>query len=167
MSNNDSHSDGANNVKITQLGNDKDGVDLRVEFTDDMAASCSYTTPSLEITSTTNNKTAGDSNSYLVKITNNNQASCPVSTYKIQTSLPGDNWSFKSAKGSVTLSPGASTGINIEITSPKSASQKVYKFKVIADSLNGNADSNSEEAEFQIGDSPTVNGSAGSVCLAN
>ncbi|WP_299178600.1 Ig-like domain-containing protein [uncultured Neptuniibacter sp.] len=74
---------------------------------------------------------AGDTVSYTLTVSNQDTVACDSSTIQLSASVPS-GWSKAFSNSSVTLSPGESTNVVLQVTSPSTAAETFYGLNMTA-----------------------------------
>ena len=131
----DSFSDPEAGVTISTLSASSSGAIVSVSFG---STACVPKAPSLTADSVqTPYATAGSTLIYELTVKNNDSAGCDSTTFYTSVALP-DGWTSAVNPASVTLDPGASASVSLQVTSAASAEEGLYDISVYA----GSADSN-------------------------
>ena len=87
--------------------------------------------PSVSITPSSQNATAGSTLMYTTNVTNNDSSACGSSIFDLTYSIPSA-WSASFANSSLTISPASSQATTFSITSDVNATSGNYVFTNIA-----------------------------------
>jgi len=94
---------------------------------------------------------AGDTKTYIITITNNDDATCSNRTFDLSSSGE-DNWTIKVDKSSVTLPPGGGNeDVTLSVKSPTNTSDGAYSASVTAEDSADSTKSGSVSVEYNIG----------------
>ncbi len=126
-------------------------------------ATCAHKNPSLTITPSNQNGSAGQSLTYQVKLINNDDISCPASLFTISPNLP-TALSQTPSSFNVSLSPGAQNTQSFVITSNVSTLASVNSFTETAINTGASSYSSSASASYTI---PAVDNTPPVVSITN
>ncbi|WP_412501499.1 NEW3 domain-containing protein [Shewanella chilikensis] len=96
---------------------------------DEVAAVCELAAPSWTLEQANVIAAPGETVSYQGTLTNNSNTSCEAAEYRLTAALPS-GWQANSSR--VTLAPGESANVGIQITSSEQSSDGVYNFSLAA-----------------------------------
>lgn len=115
-----SYTDADAGITFTTEWADSSGASVHVSFAQPV---CSTTQPGIMVSPISNNVSAGDTVSYDVTVTNNDSDGCSEAEYVVSANVLSD-WS--ATNSTVSLEPGASSTVTINITSPETSEAGVY-----------------------------------------
>ncbi len=112
---------------------------------------CFHVNPIVSITPLEKWGLQGEKLVYTINVTNNDNAlACAASTFLIAPSLPA-LFTQTPASSTITLAPGETGTVSVEITSPANASDGFYKFTETAESIDAPAYKAEASAKYNIG----------------
>jgi hypothetical protein len=114
--------DPINGIIVRPLSNTASSATVEIQFG---PGTCVRSSPTMTMSPSTQWGYAGDTLSYSLTITNRDSLACGPSTFTVNSSLP-TGWSQTPLVPSVTLSPGASSTVQIQVTSSTSAAPEFY-----------------------------------------
>jgi len=125
-----------------------------------LAAPCAHANPTLAISPGQSPPTApGTPATYTLTLTNNDSASCSLSTFNFSAIVP-TGWSSSFAAPSVALNSGANATINLTVVSPSSAAAGLDSFSVTATNAGASGYSASAAATYAVSPHVAVSGFA-------
>ena len=114
--------DPINGVIVRPLSKTTDNATVEIHFG---PGTCLRSSPNMTISPASQWGYAGSSLTYSMTVTNRDSSACGQSTFSINSSLPS-GWSQTPLNPSVTLSPGATNTIQVQISSSSSAAPDFY-----------------------------------------
>jgi len=93
---------------------------------------CTRSNPTVSITPSSQSGNPGESKSYTVTVTNNDNSACGSSTFSLSVVSCLSGWSCSLSSNSLTISPGSSASTTITVTSSSDAQVGTYSFTVRA-----------------------------------
>ncbi|MEO5962286.1 MAG: NEW3 domain-containing protein [Thermomonas sp.] len=119
---------------------------------------CARTTPAISLSGPTEAVAAGTSVSYAFKITNQDSAGCPNTSFSLARSVP-TGWTGTLSASSFALAPGASSTSTLVVTSSTSTPAGTYNIGGGASSSVGNVHTTSTSAGYSVKDATSAGGS--------
>ncbi|MGQ0796112.1 MAG: Ig-like domain-containing protein, partial [Nitrosopumilaceae archaeon] len=114
--------DPINGVIVRPLSNSATSATVEIQFG---PGTCIRSSPTMSMSPSTQWGYAGNTLPYSLTITNRDSIACGPSNFTVNSSLPS-GWSQTPLVPSVTLSPGASSTVQVQITSSPSAAPEFY-----------------------------------------
>jgi hypothetical protein len=146
-----SYADAAAAVAFSVVSIDADGavVDVQITGGSPPPATCVRSTPSLSLSGPAAAMAAGSTASYTVTVGNRDSAACAATTFNLARMVP-HGWSGVLGASSLSLSPGASAGTTLTVTSPANAPQGDHPMRVDGSSTSGAAHAASGSATYAV-----------------
>ena len=124
-----SYSDPTAGLTIALLSMDSTGANVSVTFSGSAPTSCAQANPTVTLTPSSQTVAVGNSASYTMTVTNNDNSSCTGSAFNLSAAMPsGLTASFGSS--SLSLSPGSSGSTAVQVSSSTSLAAGSYNFTV-------------------------------------
>ncbi len=124
--------DPTNGIVVKQLSHDANVSVVSVDFSG--GSQCNVFAPSVNIAPVSQSGSHGQQLSYTVSVTNNDSSICGNSVFNLTSSVPS-GWSGQFSVNQLTLAPGASGSVNMNVTSKDTALDGVYTITVNAADL--------------------------------
>jgi hypothetical protein len=115
--------DSTNGVTITNLGLTPEYATVQVQFAQE--GSCVRAAPTVSPTPSSLSVAQGARASFTLSIRNNDSAGCAASSFALATTGPS-GWTVASAAAAVSLAPGTSGGVIVDVAVPGAASPGSY-----------------------------------------
>ena len=117
----------AASVTLTTIAVDSQRAQVEVQFS---GAVCTQNNPSIQILApVTHWGSPGQSLTYSVSLTNNDNSNCSSRSFNLQASYPS-GWSSQFTSASLNLAPGQSGSTSLSVTSPINATAAYYDISV-------------------------------------
>ena len=119
---------------------------------------CVRANPTISINPSLQEGTPGQTLSYTVSVTNNDNSVCGSSTFSLTITSCPSGFTCNLQDSSLTISPGSSAQTTLSVTSPTTASYQDYTFTVKATNTNDNTYSSSATGTYRVTEynAPTV-----------
>lgn len=140
-----SYTDSDAGVTITTEWADSTGASVHVSFTQQ---ACIQSNPAITVASTESaGVVAGSTISYSVTVTNNDDSGCAASDYNLSANVPA-GWTATTS--SLSLEPGTSGTVTLDITSSDTAADDTYEIAISAVNNTDNSYSNSALTSYTV-----------------
>jgi len=111
---------------------------------------CTRANPSVSISPSSQSGNPGDTLTYTVTVTNNDNSACGSSTFDLSVINCPSGWTCSLADNSLTISSGSSKSTTISVTSSSSASSNTYVITVKAENSADTTYYGSEDLEYKV-----------------
>ena len=117
-------------LSITFTGNyDASGI---YRLHNRFSAACPRQNPGIGFSPPSHTATPGEQVSYIVRVINNDDSSCGSSTFSLTADCPSGGWTCSLDEPSLTIAPGSTQPVKLDVTSPLSATSASYPVSVTA-----------------------------------
>lgn len=118
--------DSNNGITINQISHDQNSVLAEVIFS---TTPCTQTVPEITASPLSHTAQAGDTVNYSITINNRDSASCPNSTWTVDTLIPM-GWAGSVNTSEITVAPGSSNTLNWSVSSASSSAAGNYSISM-------------------------------------